>query len=54
MAIEAGADIVLMPDDLDDAYKAVKDAVESGRISEEMIDQKVLRILRMKETYGIL
>lgn len=54
MAIEAGADIVLMPDDLDEAYKAVKDAVENGRISEEMVDQKVLRILRMKETYGIL
>ena len=53
MALEAGADIVLMPDDLDEAYKAVKAAVESGELSEEDIDSKLLRILKLKDEYQI-
>lgn len=53
MALEAGADIVLMPDDLDEAYKAVKAAVESGELSEEEINAKLIRILKLKDEYGI-
>lgn len=53
MALEAGADIVLMPDDLDEAYKAVKAAVESGELSEEEIDAKIVRILKVKKDYQI-
>ena len=53
MALEAGADIVLMPDDLDEAYKAVKAAVESGELTEEEIDAKIERILKVKKEYGI-
>ncbi len=54
MAIEAGADIILMPNDLDIAYNAILDAVIAGEITEERIDESVNRILTFKEKYGIL
>ena len=49
MAVEAGADIILMPYDYIAAFEGVLDAVRSGRISEDRIDQSVLRILKAKE-----
>lgn len=54
MAIEAGCDIVLMPYDLDEAYAAVAEAVENGTLTEERIDESVLRILTLKYRYGII
>ncbi len=48
MAVEAGADLVLMPADFDAAYQAVLEAVEDGRITQERLDQSVRRIGRMK------
>ncbi|MCR5702264.1 MAG: glycoside hydrolase family 3 protein [Lachnospiraceae bacterium] len=48
MAIEAGADIVLMSKDFREAYQGVLDEIESGRISEERIDESVERIIRLK------
>ena len=47
-AISAGVDIVLMPADLDEAYQGVLDAVASGELTEERIDESVARILRVK------
>ena len=47
-AILAGADIVLMPADYEQAFDAVMAAVESGEISEERLEESVRRILRMK------
>lgn len=47
-AIEAGCDMVLMPQDLNEAYDAVVNAVAEGRISEERIDESVRRILEAK------
>ena len=47
-AIEAGADIVLMPADYEEAFEAVLAAVESGEISEERLEQSLRHILRMK------
>lgn len=52
LAIEAGVDIVLDPEDFRAAFKAVMDAVEGGRISMEMIDERVSRVLELKR--GIL
>ena len=52
-AVEAGADVILMPPDLAAARRAIVGAVESGRISEERIDRSVLRILRAKERMGL-
>lgn len=48
MAVEAGADIILMPASLDTAFNAVRVAVSNGRISEERINQSVLRIINAK------
>lgn len=48
LAIEAGNDIILMPENFDTAYNAVLNAVKSGRITEDRIDQSVKRILAAK------
>jgi beta-N-acetylhexosaminidase len=52
-AIKAGADLMLMPPDLDLAYRSVLEAVRSGEISEGRIDRSVYRILRLKERLGL-
>jgi beta-N-acetylhexosaminidase len=51
-AIEAGEDQVLMSPDIGAAIHAVKEAVASGRLSEERIDQSVERILEAKSFVG--
>ena len=48
MAIEAGNDIVLLPYDYVESFNAVVNAVKSGRITEERINQSVLRIFALK------
>src|SRR6185437_12052121 len=52
-AIKAGNDFLLLPSDLDGAFKGVLDAVHSGEISESRIDESVLRILEMKASVGL-
>ena len=54
MAIQAGADLLLMPNDLQTAFDGLKAAVEDGSITEKRIDESVLRILRTKYEFGIL
>lgn len=54
LSIEAGMDIILIPDDFYEAFNDVKNAVESGRISEQRINSSVLRILREKEKLGLI
>ena len=54
MALQAGADVLLMPKDLDVAYQAVLDAVDSGELTEERIDASVTRILTLKAENGVL
>lgn len=48
MAVNAGDDLLLMPDDYDEAYNAILDAVNSGEIDEERINDSLRRILRVK------
>ena len=48
MAIEAGNDLLLVPYDFYESYGSVLDAVYSGRISEDRIDESVRRILKTK------
>lgn len=48
MALEAGADMLLMPDDFEKAYNAVLAAVQDGTISEERINESLDRIYRVK------
>jgi len=52
--VEAGVDQLLMPPDPGAAVAAIREAVESGRLTEERIDQSVLRILTLKEKRGVL
>ena len=47
--LEAGADMILMPEDFQEAYEAVLQAVRDGRISEEQISESVSRILNYKK-----
>ena len=53
-AIQAGADMILMPYSLSGALEGVLEAVESGNLTEERIDESVLRILTVKLESGIL
>ena len=52
-AVEAGADVILMPPDVETAVEAIVDAVLSGRLPEERIDASVLRFLRAKQALGL-
>lgn len=49
-ALNAGADMLLMPADFQSAYKGVLDAVADGTLTEERIDESVARILEVKLT----
>ncbi|MBU4510475.1 beta-N-acetylhexosaminidase [bacterium] len=52
MAIEAGSDMVLISHTLDKQKAAIEEvikAVKAGRITEERINQSVMRILKLKE-----
>ena len=51
-AIEAGADLVLMPMDFRSARQGILDAVAAGRISEERIDRSLCRILLTRYKTG--
>ena len=48
-AIEAGEDMILKSANTDEAIRAIKDAVRSGRLSEKRIDESVRRILAAKK-----
>ena len=52
-AIQAGADVVLMPEVLSEAFDAVVAAVENGTISEARLNESVYRVLQYKQLYGI-
>ena len=48
LALEAGVDILLGVDDIPGTLKALTEAVELGWLSEERIDESVLRVLTLK------
>jgi beta-N-acetylhexosaminidase len=52
-ALEAGADVLLMPADPKAAIDAVQAAVKSGRLTQARIDRSVLRLLRAKADLGL-
>jgi len=54
MAVKAGADIALMPADLEQAYSGLLAAVGSGEIPESRIDESVKRLIRLKLSRGIV
>lgn len=54
LAVKAGADVILMPADLDSAFQAIHDAVETQEIPEERINESVRRILTAKAKHHLL
>lgn len=52
-AVKAGNDVLLLPSDLDGAFRGVVEAVRSGEIPESRIDDSVRRILEMKASVGL-
>lgn len=52
-ALKAGVDVLLNPPDVEVAYDGVLEAVESGEISEERLDESVYRILSEKAEKGM-
>jgi beta-N-acetylhexosaminidase len=52
-ALEAGADVLLMPPDAEAAIVAILAAVRAGRIKPERIDHSLHRVLAAKEKMGL-
>ena len=53
-ALQAGVDMILMPQDLQAAFDGVKQALSDGTLMQARIDESVLRILQVKAEYNIL
>lgn len=53
-ALQAGVDMILMPQDLQAAFDGVKAALAGGTLTQSRIDESVLRILQVKAEYNIL
>jgi beta-N-acetylhexosaminidase len=52
-ALEAGADVLLMPPDPEAAIRAVVAAVLKGRLTVKRIDESVIRVLNAKQVVGL-
>ncbi|PYT06581.1 MAG: glycoside hydrolase family 3 [Acidobacteria bacterium] len=52
-AVKAGADVVLYPANVEQAFLSLKHAIESGEIKESRIDESVRRILAAKAKLGL-
>lgn len=48
LAVQAGADMILMPADYEKAYNGVLEAVKNGTITEDRINESVTRIVKVK------
>ena len=53
-AVNAGVDILLMPENIDDYLKAFETAVKDGSITQEQIDNSVTKIIALKYKNGLL
>lgn len=52
--LNAGVDMILMPEDLEEAYNGILDAVSEGTLSRERIKEAAKRIIKCKIKQGIL
>jgi beta-N-acetylhexosaminidase len=53
-ALEAGADMLLKPADADASFRGVLQAVKSGRITEQRVEESARRILAAKYDLGLV
>ena len=54
LAVQAGADMLLEPSDVDAVYRALFQAVSDGKLTEQRIDDSVQRILTAKIDSGLI
>lgn len=52
-AVLAGADVLLMPNDYFKAYEGIMKAIEEGTITEERIQESLVRIYRLKYKHAL-
>ncbi len=52
-SFQAGNDMLVIPPDLDASYRAVLQAVRSGEIDRQRLDQSVRKILELKASLGL-
>jgi beta-N-acetylhexosaminidase len=52
-SFKAGNDLLIIPADLDKSYRALLDAVRSGEISRDRLDESVRKILELKASFGL-
>jgi beta-N-acetylhexosaminidase len=52
-AFKAGCDLLIIPDNLDAAYRAMLAAAQSGEISPQRLDSSVLKLLKAKASIGL-
>lgn len=52
--LAAGGDMLLMPDNLNEMYQGVLDAVSNGTLTEARIDESVARIIAAKQAAGLI
>jgi beta-glucosidase-like glycosyl hydrolase len=50
-ALQAGADLLLIPSDVDKAFACIKQAILDGLISQEDLNEHVLKIIHAKNRY---
>ena len=53
-ALEAGADMLLKPADVDASFRGVLQAVKSGRVTEQRVEESARRILAAKYDLGLV
>src|SRR2546423_1435973 len=53
-ALEAGADLLLKPADPDASMRGVRDAVKSGRLTEQRLEQSARKVLAAKYDLGLV
>jgi beta-N-acetylhexosaminidase len=53
-ALEAGADMLLKPADIDASFRGVREAVKSGRITEQRVEESARKILAAKYDLGLV
>ena len=52
-AFKAGNDMLIIPAALDASYRAMLDAVRTGEITTERLDESVRKVLRAKAAVGL-
>ncbi len=52
-ALKAGCDMILLPEDLDEAYMGILEGIGNGSVAEARINDSLKRVLRVKYAYKL-